>query len=74
MDLLARNQPLFCSSPLVSKVNHNYSSAVELWPTNQFLFHPLTIVGTGLHSTEFYNYKTFFRSLQYSLRITVFMA
>ena len=76
MDLLPRNQSLFCSSPLV-RINNNYSPTLERWPSNQFLFHPFAIIGTGLYSTailEFYNHKTFFRSLQYSLRITVFMA
>ena len=75
MDLLPRNQSLFCSSSFVN--NNNYSPTLECWPTNQFLFHPYPVIGTGLHSTailEFYNFGTFFRSLQYGLRITVFMA
>ena len=76
MDLLPRNQSLFCSSPL-GRINNNYSPTLERWPSNQFLFHPIAVIGTCLQSTtilEFYNYGTFFRSLQYSLRITVFMA
>ena len=75
MDLLPRNQSLFCSSSFVN--NNNNSPTLERWPTNQFLFHPFPVIGTGLHSTdivEYNNSQTFFRSLHYILRITVIMA
>ena len=75
MDLLPRKQSLFCPSTFVN--NYNYSSTLERWPTNQFLFHPFAIIGTVFHSTaiiEFYNSQTFYRSFHYILRISVFMA